>query len=46
MLIWAVAIGYLVWRDMPTSEVWIGAALIITAGIYVAHRESLRRSSP
>jgi hypothetical protein len=22
---------------------WIGAALIITAGIYVAHREALRR---
>jgi drug/metabolite transporter (DMT)-like permease len=43
MLIWTVAIGYLVWGDMPTSEVWIGAALIIAAGIYVAHRESLRR---
>jgi drug/metabolite transporter (DMT)-like permease len=43
MLIWTVAIGYLIWGDIPTSEMWIGAALIIGAGIYVAHRESLRR---
>jgi len=46
MLIWAVAIGFLVWGDMPASEVWLGAALIIVAGIYVAQRESLRRHSP
>jgi drug/metabolite transporter (DMT)-like permease len=43
MLLWTVAIGYLVWGDLPTSEVWIGAVLIITAGIYVAHREALQR---
>jgi drug/metabolite transporter (DMT)-like permease len=45
MLLWAVAIGYLVWGDVPTTEMWIGAALIISAGVYVAHRESLRRST-
>jgi len=43
MLLWTVAIGYLVWSDVPTTEMWTGAALIITAGIYVAHREALRR---
>ena len=41
MLLWAVAIGYLVWGDIPTREIWIGAALIVAAGIYVAHRESM-----
>jgi drug/metabolite transporter (DMT)-like permease len=46
MLIWTVAIGYLIWGDIPATEVWIGAALIIAAGIYVAHRESLRRHHP
>ncbi len=46
MLLWAVAIGYLVWGDIPTTSMWLGAALIIGAGIYVAHRESLRRPSP
>jgi drug/metabolite transporter (DMT)-like permease len=43
MLIWTLAIGYLIWGDIPTTEMWIGTALIISAGIDVAHRESLRR---
>jgi glutathione S-transferase len=46
MLLWTFAIGYLVWGDIPTNEIWIGAALIIGADVYVAHRESLRRSTP
>ena len=43
MLLWTVAIGYLVWGDFPTRDVWIGAVLIVAAGIYVAHREALHR---
>ena len=42
-LLWAVLIGYLVWGDLPTTEIWIGAAIIIAAGLYVAHREALHR---
>jgi drug/metabolite transporter (DMT)-like permease len=45
-LLWAVLIGYAVWRDIPTLEVWLGAAVIIGCGLYVIHRESLRRKSP
>ena len=44
-LLWAVLIGYLVWQDLPTIEIWIGAVIIIAAGLYVAHREALRRKS-
>jgi drug/metabolite transporter (DMT)-like permease len=43
MLLWTAAIGYLVWGDIPTTRMWIGAAIIISAGIYVAHRESIRQ---
>jgi drug/metabolite transporter (DMT)-like permease len=43
MLLWTVALGFLIWGEIPTSEMWTGATLIIAAGIYVAHRESLRR---
>jgi len=43
MLIRAVAIGYLTRGDMPATEAWIGAVLIIATGVCVAHRESLRR---
>ena len=44
-LVWATLIGYLVWRDIPTTEVWIGAAIITACGLYVMHRESLRQPS-
>ena len=41
-LLWATGIGYLVWQDIPTREVWIGAAIIMACGLYVVHRESLQ----
>ncbi|MDJ0779934.1 MAG: DMT family transporter [Gammaproteobacteria bacterium] len=42
-LLWAVALGYLLWGDLPGVEAWLGAAIIIACGIYVAHREALHR---
>ena len=42
-LVWATLIGYLVWADMPTLRMWIGAAIIIGCGLYVIHRESLHK---
>jgi drug/metabolite transporter (DMT)-like permease len=44
-LLWAVLIGYLIWGDLPTVEVWTGAAIIIAAGLYMAHRESLHHKA-
>lgn len=41
-LVWATLIGYVIWLDIPSTEVWIGAAIIISCGLYVTHRESLR----
>jgi drug/metabolite transporter (DMT)-like permease len=41
-LLWATTIGYLVWQDIPSTELWIGACIIIACGLYVVHRESLR----
>lgn len=41
-LVWATIIGYAVWHDIPSAEVWTGAAIIIACGLYVMHRESLR----
>ncbi len=42
-LVWAALIGYAVWRDIPSPEVWFGAVIIIGSGLYVIHRESLHR---
>jgi len=34
-------IGYVIWLDIPSTEVWTGAVIIIGCGLYVIHRESL-----
>jgi len=39
-LIWAAACGLVFWNQFPTLEVLAGAALIIGANIYIAHREA------
>jgi S-adenosylmethionine uptake transporter len=37
--LWAVLIGYLVFQETPRAEIWMGAALIITACLYAAWDE-------
>ena len=44
-LLWATIIGYVIWREIPTTEVWTGAAIIVGCGLYVIHRESLRHKA-
>jgi drug/metabolite transporter (DMT)-like permease len=34
-LVWAFVLGYLIWGDVPRSEVFIGASLIVAAGVLV-----------
>jgi drug/metabolite transporter (DMT)-like permease len=42
-LIWATLLGFLLWGDIPSAWVWIGAAIIVASGIYIIRREALRR---
>ena len=44
-LVWATLLGYLVWLDVPSSQVWIGATIIVSCGLYVIYRESLNRGT-
>ena len=39
-LIWAAALGYLLWGDIPDLPAVAGAALIIGSGVYIIHREA------
>ena len=39
-LIWAVALGWLVWRDLPDLTTWAGVAVVIASGLYILHRET------
>ncbi len=38
-LIWATLFGWLVWQQLPTAATWLGAPLIVAAGIIIAWRE-------
>jgi len=38
-LIWAIAAGFLVFGDVPTLEMLIGAGVIVASGGYVLYRE-------
>lgn len=39
-LIWAAALGYLVFADVPALTTWIGGAIIFAAATYIAQREA------
>lgn len=38
-LIWGVALGYLVFGDVPDRYTIIGAMIIVASGLYILHRE-------
>ena len=38
-LIWASVFGWMLWREAPEPAVWIGAAIVTTAGVYITRRE-------
>jgi drug/metabolite transporter (DMT)-like permease len=42
-LIFGAAFGYAIWQQVPDRFVWLGAAVIIASGIYILHRETVRR---
>jgi drug/metabolite transporter (DMT)-like permease len=42
-LVWATIIGFLVWHDVPTAKLLIGAAIVVGSGLYILWRETVRR---
>ncbi|MDX8531332.1 DMT family transporter [Mesorhizobium sp. VK25A] len=42
-LVWAFALGYAIWGDVPRTEVFMGAALIVGAGLLIVGNEHFRR---
>jgi drug/metabolite transporter (DMT)-like permease len=45
-LIWATLFGFVIWGDFPSSNVWLGATLIIASGLYIFWRERKLQSLP
>jgi len=44
-LIWVVILGYLVFDHVPTGWTMAGAAVVISSGLYLLHRERKRGQS-
>jgi drug/metabolite transporter (DMT)-like permease len=45
-ILYAIVLGYFIWGDVPAIHMWMGAALVIIAGLYIMRREaSVRRKS-
>lgn len=42
-LVGATLLGYLVFAEFPDFWTWVGAAIIVASGSYIAYREGLRR---
>jgi len=44
-LVGASLLGFLVFGEIPDAWTWVGAAIIIASGLYIAHREARIRQS-
>lgn len=44
-LIWVAGLGYLVFGDVPSLNMWLGSGLIALAGAYVLYRETKARGA-
>jgi drug/metabolite transporter (DMT)-like permease len=40
-VLWAMALGYLIWRQVPAADVIGGVVVIAASGLYIVHRERL-----
>lgn len=45
-LLWGVILDATLWGVLPDAMTWTGAAIIVASGLYLLHRERVRRSAP
>lgn len=44
-LIWVIGWDLLFWQQLPDQMTWIGAAIIVSSGLYLLHRERVVRAN-
>ena len=42
-ILWAGGLGYIFWGDLPDRWVVAGTVILIASGLYILHREIVRR---
>ncbi|HEY8963907.1 MAG TPA: DMT family transporter [Alphaproteobacteria bacterium] len=45
-IIYAGFFGWLVWQDVPSWNMWVGTAIIITSGLVILYRETILKIHP
>jgi drug/metabolite transporter (DMT)-like permease len=45
LLVWALAIGYLGWGDVPTLGLLIGSGIVVASGLFLLWHETQRRAA-
>ncbi|MBP1844824.1 S-adenosylmethionine uptake transporter [Rhizobium petrolearium] len=45
LLLWAVVLGWLFFDDLPDVQTWIGAGIIVLAGLFIFHRGNLKQDA-
>jgi drug/metabolite transporter (DMT)-like permease len=45
-LLVAAIFGFAIWGQIPDQFVWTGAAIVVASGLYILHRETVRRRQP
>jgi drug/metabolite transporter (DMT)-like permease len=42
-LVWATILGFAIWGDVPTPDLFVGSAIVVASGLYILWRETTRR---
>jgi drug/metabolite transporter (DMT)-like permease len=42
-LVWAIALGFLVWGDVPSPHLIIGSTIVVASGMFLLWTEARRR---
>ncbi len=43
-LLWAVLLGLVIWGDIPDGWTFAGAGVVVASGLYILHRERIRKT--
>jgi S-adenosylmethionine uptake transporter len=46
LLIWAIALGFLFFGDIPDAQIIVGSIIIVLAGLFIFHRKNLTDTIP
>lgn len=45
-IVFALSFGVLIWNEIPDAWMLVGTAIVIGSGLYILHRELLRKGAP